>query len=603
MPKSFCLFQTFSFSLAAFGLSGWCSSFSIATSLAVFKPGAFDSPKAALAWHPRYIPTLIIYPVVASAVFIAVVLKLDAVDPSILEDMHCDITSPIWIRLLGYGGMSPLASIPFLVLSVASALRLYSIARQPLSEQEYTSESISSHLPSAIELQERGKPKRGSKILSSALPPFGYHSSGAGSPQSHATKYPKLGIPVIEEGKGSEENDANLLDSPVSTTMPVFASNPSLPSQAVLKKKRSTTQIYGLALTTGDNAVDESHQRELTQEKIDMQVGLALTTDEPAVANPYHEATRKPPSPFDDNYATSISSRHTPAPSIKAPSASSSALSSRRSTFRLAPYDPSMGGPLPPSSPPPTSPPPPPPASITRTYASSSVTPTPYTPSFPHPLDPPNDAPPSSRRISPIQPLTPIENPPDRYTPVQATLVSLPSSKPRRSSHQSVDHKNSYDLSYPIDVYGSGASFGHDDRDIDDTDSYDKDFDSIYKMGGPESTKRKFCRRDPMERLGVYNPTPPPTAMTEDMKWKPNRTANGKNVKLLMRAMMRMILFQIGFFVVQLLAALSTVIDVANHRLSPFGTQHIALILAAWGPMIIWGGVQILAKLQPNHTH
>ncbi|KZP19973.1 hypothetical protein FIBSPDRAFT_743083, partial [Athelia psychrophila] len=44
------------------------------------------------------------------------------------------------------------------------------------------------------------------------------------------------------------------------------------------------------------------------------------------------------------------------------------------------------------------------------------------------------------------------------------------------------------------------------------------------------------------------------------------------------------------FFLVQILVTLSTLIDIGNHRktLTPFGTEHIALILAAWGPFVIF---------------
>ncbi|PFH48091.1 hypothetical protein AMATHDRAFT_150611 [Amanita thiersii Skay4041] len=45
------------------------------------------------------------------------------------------------------------------------------------------------------------------------------------------------------------------------------------------------------------------------------------------------------------------------------------------------------------------------------------------------------------------------------------------------------------------------------------------------------------------------------------------------------------------FTLVQVLACISTVIDIATHRPQPraFGTQHIALLLAAWGPAIVFG--------------
>ncbi|KZP17087.1 hypothetical protein FIBSPDRAFT_781167 [Athelia psychrophila] len=50
----------------------------------------------------------------------------------------------------------------------------------------------------------------------------------------------------------------------------------------------------------------------------------------------------------------------------------------------------------------------------------------------------------------------------------------------------------------------------------------------------------------------------------------------------------RLVLFFIFFFLVQILLTLSTIIDVSrgSHMLTPFGTQHVALLLAAWGPSV-----------------
>lgn len=42
---------------------------------------------------------------------------------------------------------------------------------------------------------------------------------------------------------------------------------------------------------------------------------------------------------------------------------------------------------------------------------------------------------------------------------------------------------------------------------------------------------------------------------------------------------------------VQFFSSISTVIDVATHRPNPtpFGTQRVALLLAAWGPVVVFG--------------
>lgn len=43
--------------------------------------------------------------------------------------------------------------------------------------------------------------------------------------------------------------------------------------------------------------------------------------------------------------------------------------------------------------------------------------------------------------------------------------------------------------------------------------------------------------------------------------------------------------------VVQILACISTIIDVATSRPTPtpMGTQHFALLLAGWGPVVVFG--------------
>lgn len=58
------------------------------------------------------------------------------------------------------------------------------------------------------------------------------------------------------------------------------------------------------------------------------------------------------------------------------------------------------------------------------------------------------------------------------------------------------------------------------------------------------------------------------------------------------------------FVSVQFLTCISTVIDVATHRPTPtpFGTQHIALLLAAWGPTIVFGMLHFVL-LQLIHSH
>ncbi|KAH0834860.1 hypothetical protein J3R83DRAFT_10488 [Lanmaoa asiatica] len=60
----------------------------------------------------------------------------------------------------------------------------------------------------------------------------------------------------------------------------------------------------------------------------------------------------------------------------------------------------------------------------------------------------------------------------------------------------------------------------------------------------------------------------------------------------------QLILFQMVFFTTQCLAALSTIIDVAQHlpTPTPFGSQHIALVLVGWGPVAIFGHLPAIRR-------
>ncbi|KJA26933.1 hypothetical protein HYPSUDRAFT_84331 [Hypholoma sublateritium FD-334 SS-4] len=61
-------------------------------------------------------------------------------------------------------------------------------------------------------------------------------------------------------------------------------------------------------------------------------------------------------------------------------------------------------------------------------------------------------------------------------------------------------------------------------------------------------------------------------------------------IPFLAPAVLRMILFQVAFITFQSLASISTIVDLARHRSpTPFGSQHIALELACWMPVIVFG--------------
>lgn len=99
MPPAFCIAQTILIALGAFLLTGVCTSFAVATFLAVYRPYEIRD-FSTLRWRPIYWWIVGVFPACASAVQIAVLIKTGATKPA--EDMHCDATNPLWLVLLTY---------------------------------------------------------------------------------------------------------------------------------------------------------------------------------------------------------------------------------------------------------------------------------------------------------------------------------------------------------------------------------------------------------------------------------------------------------------------------------------------------------------------
>ncbi|EPQ53666.1 hypothetical protein GLOTRDRAFT_139824 [Gloeophyllum trabeum ATCC 11539] len=123
MPRAFCIVQNVLVSLGSFLLTGVTASFTLGTIISLFRPqyntGTTISP---FSWHPRYIIFIVVYPLLASVVYVSLLFRLDAATPT--EDLLCEATHPIWVRLFGYAGVPLLLSIPSLLLSSISAICL-----------------------------------------------------------------------------------------------------------------------------------------------------------------------------------------------------------------------------------------------------------------------------------------------------------------------------------------------------------------------------------------------------------------------------------------------------------------------------------------------
>ncbi|KAJ3782205.1 hypothetical protein GGU10DRAFT_390026 [Lentinula aff. detonsa] len=66
-----------------------------------------------------------------------------------------------------------------------------------------------------------------------------------------------------------------------------------------------------------------------------------------------------------------------------------------------------------------------------------------------------------------------------------------------------------------------------------------------------------------------------------------------ENVNIIRPALWHIIVFQLSFTLILVLACISTLIDVISRRTrpTPFGTQHVALLLTAWGPVVVFGSI------------
>ncbi|GJJ14855.1 hypothetical protein Clacol_009123 [Clathrus columnatus] len=442
--------------MAAFGLSGWCCSFSIATALAVLRPRAFSDASAALSWHPRYIPTLIIYPICASAIYAVVVIKLDAVRPVSSDDLHCDVTDPVWVRLLGYGGVSPGLSIPFLILSIMSAKKLYTLRYE--SEHRSTDPGLvttqQSFAQQSFEMLETG-PRSNRLILQQY------------EPEKPKRTVSRKNMPSsIVLNRGTKVVDRARSDSPGSDTMPVFIPN-------------NLSRDYKASIQPLEVHVEKS---------------IVLTTEEAPRPRTAQSNVIRGFSPTQGSlHDTSVSPQ-------------------RQALESLTRYE--------------TSPPVESPSALDIVFSP---------------------------------------------TPASSTKLLFSPNAPRAS--QIIDFDALYSEKNEVDKVTSW----------EDNEYYENDYPISSLDGQPGTTFNKKKRRI---SEGAAKQVSVSTA---------NQPRN-VNPHKLTGAYRRMVLLQIGYFLVQLLAALSTIIDVATNRLTPFGTQHCALILAGWGPYIVYVGVRLISR-------
>lgn len=213
MPQAFCLAQTIILGFSTFVMTGVCASFCIATCITVWKPKSWaDAERSVLVWRNHYYFTLLVYPIVATIVEIVIVIKLDAVKPT--EDLHCDASDPVWVRFFGYAGTPLLLAVPVLFFSINSIVRSLKTSRhiQRSRSEEHENQRIDSfpRLPWRF-YSRRVMPKIAPSPCPSSMKatPSGHElDSPDQTSLSHSSLFPP---------------DTDVLDSPVSSSFPTFA--------------------------------------------------------------------------------------------------------------------------------------------------------------------------------------------------------------------------------------------------------------------------------------------------------------------------------------------------------------------------------------------
>ncbi|KAJ7484726.1 hypothetical protein FB451DRAFT_983907, partial [Mycena latifolia] len=128
MPRSFCLAQTILMQISTYVLTGLSMAFCIATSFHILKPKTWanieqtNTPGRSLKWRPIYILPVVVYPLANAVVQIALNIKFDAIQPT--DEMHCDASDPLWVRLVAHTFPAVFLLVPTVYLSVTSITRV-----------------------------------------------------------------------------------------------------------------------------------------------------------------------------------------------------------------------------------------------------------------------------------------------------------------------------------------------------------------------------------------------------------------------------------------------------------------------------------------------
>ncbi|GJJ07627.1 hypothetical protein Clacol_001831 [Clathrus columnatus] len=555
------------------------ASFTLATWSAVYRPNVGTD---SLAWHPRYIPLLIIFPLGASAVLIALVLKLDAVKPVSSDDMHCDITNPLWIRLFGYGGASPLFSVPFWFLSFVTAKKLFQLTkpRRLVTDTTNTSEFT----PSTLRSETGGSPK--------VSPPF-FRRTMSGVREKIRTRL--LSFPTCKRRKGTLHDRISVQVHTIQVTedidIAIGMKDLSPRGDFKLTKSQDISHIplTGQGLENSDVSEDKlncslssiSAPEFASNPSLLSKNSEGMLSTATSVENPTLETKTLPSSSLNSSaesaiVMTSVSSNPDCSglesgrskETGNAPSTVPPLSPQRRALRNLSSYDMLIQQPLVAACLAP-SPPQSPSHSITAEIGKTLLE---------HLIEKSPSRPPNLTLTS-------------RNGNLQVDSPAGPGVNQRTLSEGVGDHVT-------VGLSATSLSFQR---------HYEGTHDFVIKASSvlpgmddlPMRSFKVFDGSNECDHEILFN-SPITTSVILESKIRANRsvtlTGNGNTRgepqgKSGKRGLLGSAIWRL------LLASLSTIIDVSRGQITPFGTQHVALLIAAWGPFLLYALSKVPARI------
>ncbi|KZP31385.1 hypothetical protein FIBSPDRAFT_883605 [Athelia psychrophila] len=120
-PPSFCLTQVVGTNLTVFVLMGICVAYNVATIRCALWP---EYGKVGLQWDNTYLILLVALPISSTALQMGLANKFGALEQIGFDNTFCDITEPLWPKLLGWGGLPMIYTLASFVFTAFAVMRL-----------------------------------------------------------------------------------------------------------------------------------------------------------------------------------------------------------------------------------------------------------------------------------------------------------------------------------------------------------------------------------------------------------------------------------------------------------------------------------------------